>query len=122
RRAHKCPDTLLVNDIKDVNDCLQILKAHGLLPRFLLGHMIDAEELIIAEKNSIHGAITQLDCGRRSMPLNDSARPRFGEFSFFTRTDVSPWSAPAGAFLASASILESTASVSTAISNDETCV
>ena len=38
----------------DAHDLAQVLKAHGLLPRLFLGHVIDAEELIVAEQDFIH--------------------------------------------------------------------
>ncbi len=49
RRAHEDADTLVVSTIQNVHDGLQILEAHGLRPSLFFGHVVDAEELIIAE-------------------------------------------------------------------------
>ena len=40
--------------VQNLDDGVDILKAHRLAARLFLGHMIDAEELIVAEKDAFH--------------------------------------------------------------------
>jgi hypothetical protein len=54
RRAHEDMDSAVIGGIQQINDFLDIRKADGLRTRLFLGHVIDAEELIIAEQYSIH--------------------------------------------------------------------
>ena len=35
---------------------LQVLEAHLLRARLLLRHVVDAEELVVAEEHAVHGA------------------------------------------------------------------
>jgi hypothetical protein len=54
RRAHEDVDSTVIGGVQQINDFLDIPEADGLRPRLFLGHVIDAEELIIAEQYSIH--------------------------------------------------------------------
>jgi len=54
RRAHEDVDSAVIGDIQQIDNFLDICKAHGLRPRLFLGHVIDAEELVVAEQQPIH--------------------------------------------------------------------
>ena len=54
RRAHESPDTLGERDVEDVDDRLRPLEAHRPGARLFLRHVVDAEELIVAEQQAVH--------------------------------------------------------------------
>jgi hypothetical protein len=49
RRAHEDVDSAVVGDVQQIDDFADIRKADGLRPRLFLGHVIDAEELVVTE-------------------------------------------------------------------------
>ena len=51
RGAHEGANALVVGDIDDFDDRPDVLELHGLGAGALLGHVIDAEKLIVPEKN-----------------------------------------------------------------------
>ena len=40
--------------MEHVHDGVDVLEAHQLLTRLFLGHVVHAEELIVAEKDAVH--------------------------------------------------------------------
>ena len=52
--AHERLDVLGVGVVENLDDGVNVLKAHTLLPRFLLRHVIHAEKLVIAKQYSVH--------------------------------------------------------------------
>src|SRR6476646_5860366 len=52
-RAHERLDSFVICNIQDLNDGVYILKLKRLRTRFFFRHMIDTEELIVAENNSL---------------------------------------------------------------------
>jgi len=54
RGAHKTASARLERGLENVDDVVDVLKAHRLLASLFLRHVIDAEELVIAKKNPFH--------------------------------------------------------------------
>ena len=48
-RAHETAGAQVSRCLQHSHDLIEILEAHRLLARLLLGHVIDAEELVVAE-------------------------------------------------------------------------
>ena len=53
-RAHERPDALVVAPIEHLHDRVEVLEAHQLRARLLLGHVVDTEELVVTEQQSVH--------------------------------------------------------------------
>src|SRR5262249_8073711 len=68
RRAHKGFDSLGIGHIEYLENRGGVLKAHRLRARLFFGHVIDAEELIIADENSVHDAVSQEPRCYRTLP------------------------------------------------------
>ena len=51
-RAHEATRTKVSCRLQHSHDLIEILEAHRLLPRLFLRHVIDAEELIVAEQDT----------------------------------------------------------------------
>jgi hypothetical protein len=49
RRAHEDVDPAVIGGVQQIDDFPNVPKAHGLRSRLILGHVIDAEELIVAK-------------------------------------------------------------------------
>src|SRR5690625_557189 len=60
RGAHQCPHALGICVDEHVNDGVGSLEPHLLLARLLLRHVIDAEELIVAEEQPVHDSVAHL--------------------------------------------------------------
>ena len=65
RRAHESPDPFFVRCIEYIDDGARVLKAHCLSARLLLGHVIDAKELVVAEQKAIHNHLRAQGVSKR---------------------------------------------------------
>lgn len=54
RRAHERANAVVERDLDDPDDRLGVLEADGLSPRLLFRHVVDAEELIVTQQQSVH--------------------------------------------------------------------
>ncbi len=54
RRAHERPHALVVGGVEDIDHGADLLEAQRLSARLLLGHVVHAEELVVAKEQSIH--------------------------------------------------------------------
>ena len=108
RGAHEGLDTLIVGGIKDIDDGLDILKAHRLGTRLVFGHVVDAEKLVVTEQQTIHG----------NLRIQSQAKKKR-----FLRLGAAASAAPqvvAGPRAASATMVAITSSVATALANEFT--
>ncbi len=73
--AHEGGDALVVRGVEDLHDGAEVLEAHLLAARLLLGHVVHAEELVVAEQNSIqhHSQSCKTVAPRASLTLNSGA-------------------------------------------------
>ncbi len=81
RRAHEGADALVVRGVQDVDDGLDRLEAHRLGARLLLRHVVDAEELVVAEQQAVHQAAFRVSSrlagsGRRRSASRGEAEAR----------------------------------------------
>jgi hypothetical protein len=60
RGAHERADPGVVGDVEHLDDVVDGAEAHGLRPRLLLGHVVDTEELVVTEKDAVHGGHSPL--------------------------------------------------------------
>ena len=56
RRAHEDPNPRIDRELEHLDDRACLLESNRLSARLLFGHVIDAEELVIAKKHSLHAA------------------------------------------------------------------
>ena len=54
RRTHEGANALVVGVVEHLDDRVDVLEAHGLRPRLLLRHVVDAEKLVVSEEQPIH--------------------------------------------------------------------
>ena len=54
RGAHERAYALVVGDVEHLHDRVDVLEAHLLRPGLLLRHVVDAEELVVAEEQPVH--------------------------------------------------------------------
>src|SRR5690606_17312685 len=105
RGAHEGSDAVIERDVDDVDDGARVLELHRLCPRARLGHVIDAEELVVAQQEQVH-----LVPGHRALLRPKSPRRPVG----LGGTELPP--ASAASPRESARILSMTASVCAATS------
>src|SRR6185437_11075522 len=55
RRTDERAKAFLVRDVERRQHGREVLKPYRLRARLLLGHVVDAEELVVAEKHAVHG-------------------------------------------------------------------
>ncbi len=72
--AHEGADALVIGRVEHLDDRGGVLELHRLGAGLLLGHVVDAEELVVAEQQPVHGVPLPVPC--RAAQAEEPAPPR----------------------------------------------
>src|SRR6478752_1800196 len=112
-RAHERADPIVEGLVENADDGCRVLEPEGLGPRLFLRHVVDAEELVVAQQQPVEcgpllGRCGNVTGGHPAFLLSHLNRTRPARPGG-SRTDVSP-------FIESVRIISSTESVMAALS------